>query len=410
MEREAVLVAIDVGTSKVCALIGEVSRDGRLTIMGHGTVTASGLKKGVVVNIDQTVRSIQDAVERAERLSGFKIDRAFVSVGGPHVESLNSPGQVAVTAHHREVTREDVNRAIEVARAVSIPSNREVLHVERRGFTVDGQEGVKDPLGMSALRLEVETHIVTASATAVQNLSKCVQAAGVKIDELVVASLASAEAVLNDTEKELGVAVADIGAGTIDLALFADGSPFHTAVLPVGGNNVTNDVAIGLKTSLQTAEELKVQHGSCDLRVVDDDETIAVSVLGEEAGRTISRREVCEIIEARMRETFELLRGEMAAGRGNMLPAGIILTGGAAQLAGAAELGREVLQMPVRVAGPSNIGGLTDTILNPAYSTAVGLLGWGAAGLGAGEPLHYEASGSAGVLGRVRDAIRNLFP
>ncbi len=262
MEREAVLVGIDVGTSKVCALIGEVSRDGRLTIMGHGTVPASGLKKGVVINIDQTVRSIADAVERAERLSGWKIDRAFVGVGGQHVESLNSPGQVAVTAHHREVTREDVNRAIEVARAVSIPSNREVLHVERRGFTVDGQEGVKDPLGMSALRLEVETHIVTASATAVQNLSKCVAAAGVKIDELVADSLASAEAVLSETEKELGVAVADIGAGTIDLALFQEGSPFHTRVLPVGGNNVTNDVAIGLKTSLQVAEELKIRHGT----------------------------------------------------------------------------------------------------------------------------------------------------
>ena len=228
MEREAVLVGVDVGTSKVCTLIGEVSRDGRLTIMGHGTVPSSGLKKGVVVNIDQTVRSIAESVERAERLSGWKIDRAFVAVGGQHVESLNSPGQVAVSGQRKEVTREDVNRAIEVARAVSIPSNQEVLHVERRGFKVDGQEGVKDPLGMSALRLEVEVHIVTGSATAVQNLSKCVAAAGVKIDELVVNALASSEAVLNETEKELGVAVADFGAGTIDLALFLEGSPFHT--------------------------------------------------------------------------------------------------------------------------------------------------------------------------------------
>ena len=328
MEREAVLVGIDVGTSKVCALIGEVSRDGRLTIMGHGTVPASGLKKGVVINIDQTVRSIADAVERAERLSGWKIDRAFVGVGGQHVESLNSRGQVAVTAHHREVTREDVNRAIEVARAVSIPSNRDVLHVERRGFTVDGQEGVKDPLGMSALRLEVETHIVTASATAVQNLTKCVAAAGVKIDELVVDSLASAEAVLSETEKELGVAVADIGAGTIDLALFQDGSPFHTRVLPVGGANVTNDVAIGLKTSIQVAEELKISHGTCDLARIGEDEQISVSVLGEDAGRTVSRLEVSQIIEARMRETFELLRNEIRAAGVGMLPAGIILTGG----------------------------------------------------------------------------------
>jgi cell division protein FtsA len=409
VEREAVLVGIDVGTTKVCALIGEVSRDGRLTIMGHGTVPASGLKKGVVVNIDQTVRSIGDAVERAERLSGWKIDRAFVGVGGQHVESLNSTGQVAVTAHHREVTREDVNRAIEVARAVSIPSNRDVLHVERRGFIVDGQEGVKDPLGMSALRLEVETHIVTASATAVQNLSKCVAQAGVKIDELVANSLASAEAVLTDTEKELGVAVADIGAGTIDLALFADGSPFHTAVLPIGGNNVTNDVAIGLKTSLPVAEELKVRHGTCDLRGIEEDDEISVAVLGEDAGRTVSRLEVCQIIEARMRETFELLRSEMNAAPG-MLPAGIILTGGAAQLAGVAELGRDVLGIPVRVAGPSGIGGLVDTLLTPTYSTAVGLLLWGAGNLGAGEPTRYESAPALGILGRVRDAIRGMFP
>ena len=411
MEREAVLVGIDVGTSKVCALIGEVSRDGRLTIMGHGTVPASGLKKGVVINIDQTVRSIADAVERAERLSGWKIDRAFVGVGGQHVESLNSRGQVAVTAHHREVTREDINRAIEVARAVSIPSNRDVLHVERRGFTVDGQEGVKDPLGMSALRLEVETHIVTASATAVQNLTKCVAAAGVKIDELVVDSLASAEAVLSATEKELGVAVADIGAGTIDLALFQDGSPFHTRVLPVGGANVTNDVAIGLKTSIQVAEELKIQHGTCDLRLLGDDaEQISVSVLGEDAGRTVSRLEVSQIIEARMRETFELLRNEIRAAGVGMLPAGVVLTGGASQLSGAAELGREVLQMPVRVAAPSGIGGLVDTLLNPSYSTAVGLLQWGATSLGSGEPNRYESAPAGGGLGRLRDAIRSIFP
>ena len=230
MEREAVLVGIDVGTTKVCALIGEVSRDGRLTIIGHGTVPSSGLKKGVVVNIDQTVRSIAD-VGRARRAAVGLEDRPGLRRRrrpARREPELDRPGR-GQRATHREVTREDVNRAIEVARAVSIPSNREVLHVERRGFIVDGQEGVKDPLGMSALRLEVETHIVTAAATAVQNLTKCVAEAGVKIDELVVIALASAEAVLTETEKELGVAVADIGAGTIDLAMFAEGSPFRTA-------------------------------------------------------------------------------------------------------------------------------------------------------------------------------------
>jgi cell division protein FtsA len=263
---------------------------------------------------------------------------------------------------------------------------------------------------MSALRLEVETHIVTAAATAVTNLSKCVAAAGVKIDELVVNSLASAEAVLNETEKELGVAVADIGAGTIDLALFLEGSPFHTRVLPVGGNNVTNDVAIGLKTSLQTAEELKIQNGTCDLRTVPDDEDISVSVLGEDAGRTVSRLEVCQIIEARMQETFELLRNEIRAAGVRQLPAGIILTGGAAQLAGIAELGREVLEMPVRVAAPTGIGGLVDTLLTPGYSTAVGLLQWGATTLVDGEPMRYESAPAMGGLGRIRDALRSIFP
>ena len=410
MEREAVLVGIDVGTSKVAALIGEISRDGRLTILGHGTVAASGLKKGVVVNIDQTVRSIADAVERAERLSGFKIDRAFVGVGGQHVESQNSTGQVAVTAHHREVMRQDIDRAIEVARAVSIPSNRDVLHVERRGFTVDGQEGVKDPLGMSALRLEVQTHIVTGSATALQNLTKCVSQAGVTIDELVVNSLASAEAVLSETEKELGVAVADIGAGTIDLALFADGSPLHTSVLPVGGNNVTNDVAIGLKTTLQVAEDLKIKNGTADLRGIEEGEQIPVSVLGDDAGRTVDRLEVCRIIEARVREMFELLRNEMRRSGHGMLPAGVILTGGGSQLAGTAEVGRDVLEMPVRIAAPSGITGLTDTILTPVYATSVGLLRWGATSISMGEPSRYESAPAAGGLGRLKDAIRSIFP
>ena len=410
MEREAVLVGIDVGTSKVCALIGEVSADGSLTIVGKGVVPASGLKKAVVVNIEQTVRSISGAVDHAERISGYQIDRAFVGVGGQQVESQNSRGTVLVSGHHREVTPEDVDRAMEVARAGTVPSGREVLHVLPRGFIIDGLEGVKDPLGMSAVRLEIETHMVTAAATAVRNLAKCVQAANVKIDELVASSLASGESVLSDTEKDLGVAVADIGAGTIDLALYLDGSPFKTSVLPVGGNNVTNDIAIGLKTSLQVAEELKLQHGSCDLSTVSEDDEIGIAVLGEAAGRTVSRAELCAIIEARMREIFEMLGAEIRASGEGMLPAGVVLTGGASQLAGAAALGREVLNMPVRVAGPVGVGGLTDNIMNPAYSTAIGLLYWGAKGLESAERGPYPPAPAGGVLSRVRDGLRNLFP
>src|SRR6187401_5993 len=276
MEREAVLVSLDVGTSKVVALIGEVTRDGSVTVIGKGSVPSSGLKKGVVINIDQTVGSISAAREAAERLSGYRIESAIVAVGGAHVESQNSRGAVAVSGARREVSREDVERATEVARAVSIPSNREVLHVLPRGFVVDGQDGVKDPIGMSAVRLEVETTIVHGSATALQNLTKCVRQAGVRVDELVIASLASGEAVLSETERDLGVAVVDIGAGTTDLALYLEGSPFHTSVLPIGGINVTNDVAIGLKTNLIAAEQLKIQVGTADPRSVDPDEMVPV--------------------------------------------------------------------------------------------------------------------------------------
>jgi len=411
VEREAILVALDVGTSKVVALIGEVATNGAVTVIGKGAMPSSGLKKGVVVNIDQTVNTIRSAREAAERLSGYRIESAIVAIGGNHVESQNSRGAVAVSGPRREVMREDIERATEVARAVSIPSNREVLHVLPRGFVVDGQEGVKDPLGMSAVRLEVETHIVHAGATAVQNLTKCVQRSDIRIDELVCASLASGDAVLTETERELGVAVADFGAGTIDLALFIDGSPFHTGVLPLGGNNVTNDVAIGLKTSLTAAEELKIRHGTADPAAVEKDEQVDVEGIGEGDASSASRHELAQIIEARMREVFEKIGDEIErVGYRGMLPAGLVLTGGAAQLAGAAKLGREVLQMPVRVAGPSGVGGLTDHLLTPAYSTSLGLLMWGAQSVHGFEPLRDETAAGSGVLGRMREWARGLFP
>jgi len=410
MEREAVLVAIDVGTSKVVTLIGEVNRDGAVTIIGKGAPASSGLKKGVVINIDQTVNSIRAAREQAERLSGYRLESAIVAVGGNHVESQNSRGAVAVSGPRREVGPEDIERATEVARAVTIPSNREVLHVIPRGYVVDGQEGVKDPAGMSAVRLEVETHIVHAGATAVQNLTKCVQRADIKIDELVAASLASADAVLTETERELGVAVADFGAGTIDLALYLDGSPFHTGVLPLGGNNVTNDVAIGLKSSLDAAEELKIIHGTADPAAVDKDEMVDVETIGE-GGRSASRLELAHIIEARMREVFEKIGEEIQrSGNTGKLPAGLVMTGGAAQLAGTAALGREVLQMPVRVAGPAGVGGLTDHLLTPAFSTSLGLLLWGARAVHSDEPLRYESASAPGVMARMREWFRGLAP
>src|ERR687893_624449 len=310
VDHEAVLVGIDAGTTKVTTLIGEVGRGADINIIGYGIAPMVGMKKGMVANIDQTVNSIAQSVEKAERLSGYKISSAFVAVGGSHISSQNSRGVVAVSGHKREVSREDVARATEAAKAVQVPSNREMLHVVPRGYIVDGQEGIKDPLGMSAVRLEVETHIVAGAATSVQNLSKCVTTAGVQIDELVISSLAAAEATLTDTEKDLGVLVADIGGGTTDLAIFVDGAVYHTAVLPVGGINVTNDVAIGLRTSL---------------------------TLAEGGGQTIQRRKLCEIIEARMSEICSLVSEEVKrSGHAGMLPAGVVLTGGGARVAGRA--------------------------------------------------------------------------
>jgi cell division protein FtsA len=411
LEIEAVLVAMDVGTSKVVALVGEVGRDGALNIIGKGVVPASGLKKGVVINIEQTVTSIKGAVEQAERVSGMRLEAAFVGVGGNHVESQNSRGAVAVSGPRREVSREDIERATEVARAVTIPSNREVLHVLPRGFVVDGQEGVKDPLGMSAIRLEVETHIVHASATALQNLTKCVRQAGVRVDELVVNSLASGESVLSETERELGVAVADIGAGTTDIALYTEGSPFHTSVLPIGGSNVTADVAIGLKTNLIAAEQLKINHGTATPEAVDADEEVPVEMIGDVEARKAGRSEVAEIIEARMRELFEKIGEQMAqGGHAQRLPAGLVLTGGGSLLKGSAELGREILGLPVRVAGPVGVGGLTDHLLVPSYATSIGLLQWAARVVTSSEPERFESAPASGALGKMRDWVRGLFP
>jgi cell division protein FtsA len=411
LDRETVLVGIDVGTTKVTTLIGEVGRTGDVNIIGYGIGPSVGMKKGMVANIDQTVNSVAQSIEKAERLSGYKISSAFVSVGGSHISSQNSRGVVAVSGHRREVSREDVARATDAAKAIQVPSNRELLHVVPRGFIVDGQDGIKDPLGMSAVRLEVETHIVAGAATSVQNLTKCITQTNVQIDELVISSLASAEATLTDTEKDLGVVVADIGGGTTDIAIFVDGAIYHSAVLPVGAINVTNDVAIGLRTSLNLAEEIKIKHGSANLSDVQPEELLNVAVLGETGGQTIQRRRLCEIIEARMGEIYSLIAEEVKrSGHAGMLPAGAVLTGGGARIGGAAELAREVLQMPVRIGSPQGVGGLMDQLSNPAFSTPIGLLLWGANHLGE-EPIGYTAGSPVGAgFGRILEWVRGLFP
>src|SRR5216684_8927908 len=305
MAEQTVLVAIDIGTTKVCVLIGEMAARGGVDVIGIGLAASDGLRKGVVIDIDRTVQSVASAVEAAERISGLKVRSAFVGISGSHIASQNSRGMVAVSGSSRhDVDRGDTIRAIEAARAVSIPNTREILHVVTRGYVVDGQEGVRDPIGMTAVRLEVETHIVTASSTSVQNLTKCIQRAGVEIDELVLTPLATAEAVLTDEDRELGVALLDIGGDTTDLAVFHDGSIAHAATIPMGGKSITSDLGIVLRVTPDVAENLKLKHGSALPVDVDPDEVVQITSIGEDVAHGVTRRTVAQIIEARLNDIF----------------------------------------------------------------------------------------------------------
>jgi cell division protein FtsA len=375
---EQTIVGIDVGTTKVCTLVGEVSDDGVVRIVGVGTVPSRGVRKGVIVNVNEATQAIQASVEKAERVSGYDIERAHVSLAGAHVTSLNSRGVVAVQRGERGVTPEDVDRALDAARAIAIPHDREVVHIVPRGYTVDGQEGIRDPVGMVGFRLEVEAHIITGAVSSIHNLIKCVEDAGVGVDELVLDPLASGEAVLADTEREMGVVLVDIGGGTTDIAVFIEGSIWHTTILAVGGHHLTNDIAVVMKMPAAAAEEAKIQFGHAVPEEVDPAEMMQVVTFGDNAPVKVSRREMAQVVEARVEEIFSLVLQEIKrSGYDGLLPAGVVLTGGTAQLRGIRELGRQVLKLPVRVGGPSDLMGLTDSIMSPAFATSVGLIRWG---------------------------------
>jgi len=407
MAEQTVLVAIDIGTTKVCVLIGEIAARGGVDVIGIGQAPSDGLRKGVVIDIDRTVQSVTNAVDAAERLSGLKVRSAFVGISGSHINSQNSRGMVAV---RHDVDRGDTVRAIEAARAVSIPNTREILHVIPRGYVVDGQEGVRDPIGMTAVRLEVETHIVTASSTSVQNLTKCVQRAGVEIDELVLAPLATAEATLNDEDRELGVVLADIGGDTTDVAIFQDGSISHCASIPIGGRYVTADLGIVLRVTPDVAENVKFRYGSAIPLDVDPDEVLQVTSIGEETSHGVTRRHIAEIVESRVAEIFRFVAAEIeAAGATNRLQAGLVLTGGGSSLTGAARAARDYLGMSARVVGPTGLGGLTDQIATPPFSAASGLLLWGAHNW----PSDDERASSRaleGVTSRIGKIFKGLMP
>jgi len=384
---QEVISAIDIGTTKICALTAEVTHDSlgnpALRVVGEGQATSRGIRRGVVVNVQEVASAIAEAVEKCERDMGQQVVSAYVGIAGSHIGTLNSKG-VAPIDRRAGVTGTDMQRALEGARAVALPQNQEVIHAIARHWTVDGQNDIQQPLGMNAYRLEVDAHIVTGSSTAINNLLQCIMAHGIDVDELVLEPLASDRAVLRAEERHMGVAVIDIGGGTTDVAIFIDDGLCHTQILDLGGNHLSNDIAVGLHTPYETAEELKIRYGTVLPERVADDEQVWAAVFGEKSERSFSRRFICEVLESRAIEMFEIVRDTLAAtSYFEKLPAGIVLTGGASQLPGMAELGRDILQMPVRIGTPIPhlpITGLSRKMMTPSYATSIGLLLWGLQG------------------------------
>ncbi len=376
--RSSHIVGLDVGTTKVCVLIAEPSESGLLQIIGVGSAPSRGMRKGVVVNLDACVGSIKQAIEEAELMAGCSVERAFVGIAGPHVRGLNSRGVVAISGRDHEVTAEDVQRVMEAAGAVSIPPGREIFHVLPQEFAVDGHGGIHDPVGMTGSKLEADVHIITASVTAAQNLVNGVNRAGVEVEGAVLEQLASAEAVLTADEKEMGVALVDVGGGTTSLVIFERGAMRHVAVLPTGGEHVTNDIAVGLRTPAAEAEKIKKRHGCALASLIDQEETLEVPSVGGRKPRVLSRQILCEIIQPRIEEIFTLLSEEFVrSGFDRSIHAGVVLTGGGAMLEGIPEIAEDILDAPVRRGAPGEIGGLADSVGTPQYSTAVGLALYG---------------------------------
>ena len=376
--RRKRVVGFDLGTSKVAVVVGEVDDFGNISVIGVGETPSEGLRKGVVVNIEKTVHAIQEAAQAAERMAGVRFDTAVVSLAGPHLSSQNSRGVIAVSRADREIGGDDITRVVEASRAISVPSDREVVHVIPRSFTVDGQDGVKDATGMTGTRLEVETHIVTGAQTSIQNVIKCVHQAGFDVEDVVSQGLAAGLAVLSPNEMELGVCLIEIGAGTTDVVVFSEGSGHHLAVLPVGGNHVTSDIAIGLRTTLAEAETLKLNYGHTLPGVIPGEERIEVREVGGDRAQAVPRRYLAEIIGPRVREIFQLAKEEVRkSGFDGLLPAGVVVTGGGARLLGTIDAAQAVFDSSVRLGLPAGLGGLSDRVSGPSFATAVGLVRWG---------------------------------
>lgn len=401
-------VGLDIGTSKVVAIVGKKTEDGQVEIVGIGSHASRGLKRGVVVNIETTVNAIQRAVEEAELMAGCEIHSVYAGIAGSHIRSMNSHGIVAV--RDREVVQADIDRVIDAAQAVAIPADQKVLHILPQEYVIDSQEGIKEPLGMSGVRLEAKVHLVTCAVNAAQNIEKCVQKCDLEVDDIILEQLASAYAVLTEDEKELGVCVVDIGGGTTDMAIFTGGSIRHTAVIPIAGDQVTNDIAMALRTPTQNAEEIKIKYACALTQLAGADETIKVPSVGDRPPRDLSRQALAEVVEPRYEELFTLVQSELRrSGFEEMIAAGIVLTGGTSKMEGVVELAEEIFHMPVRLASPQGVAGLSDVVNNPMYATGVGLLMYGLKQQEAGPAELVRPEGGSGFMEKIKSWFKGNF-
>jgi cell division protein FtsA len=407
--QKNLIVGLDIGTSKVVALVGEINAEGGIDIIGIGSQPSRGMKRGVVVNIESTVQSIQKATEEAELMAGCEIHSAFTGIAGNHIRSLNSHGIVGIRGS--EVTPADVERVIDGARAVAIPPDQKILHILPQEFIIDEQRSIKEPVGMSGVRLEAKVHMISGAVSAVQNIVKCVRRCGLDVSDVILEQLASSQSVLADDEKELGVCMIDIGGGTTDIAVFNEGAIRHTAVIPIAGDQVTNDIAVALRTPTQAAEEIKINYGCALVSLANPEETINVPSVNDRPGRQISSKDLAEVVEARYEELFTLALNELRrSGYAEMIASGVVLTGGAAQVKGVLELAEQVFRVPVRIGTPQHVSGMPEQLNNPMYSTCVGLLLYGQQQRADGSAsLSNRSVGVKGMWARMRDWFHGNF-
>lgn len=405
-----IVVGLDIGSTKVAAIVGEVSDDGEVRIVGVGECPSKGLRKGIIVDIERTAKAVEQAAVIAERMSGCSINSVYVGITGPHIKSVNNRGVVAVANAEREITVEDVQRVLQAAKVIPLPADRRIIHVLPRQYIVDGYDGIIDPVGMAGSRLEVETQIVTGAFASIQNSFKAIEKTGLEVEDFVLNPLASGEAVLLPAEKELAAVVVDIGGGTTEIALFDQGGLWFTSILPVGGDYVTSDLAVGLRTPLAQAEQVKKEHGCVLASLMPDDDYIEISSVGGQDSKRVSKKMIASIIEPRMHEIFTMVRQEIInSGYGGLIPGGVILTGGSSAMDGVVELATEVLQMPVRLGFPTNVGGLSDIFQSPGYATGIGLVLYGSKNLSLQQAAAAGDKWLSNLVFRIKSWFQDLF-